>query len=177
MMGSMRWAMVALVSLGLAGAAGGQPGGGRSETKLRIGQSATFRGTQTVPRAKLRFTLLAYVDPVRSRLYRPREGTRFVAFKLRIANLTRHRWQGTVASWATLVGRTGREYDVTTPGHVQPWAVKLPALNEGMTIEGKQTVVGYLGWALPKGVKLRGFRYQLELGPDVSEWKLVRRAF
>ena len=173
----MRWAIVALVSLGLAGAAAGQPISERSEAKLRIGQSATFRGTQTVPRAKLRFTLLAYVDPLRSRLYRPRKGTRFVAFKLRIANLTKQRWQGTLASWATLVGSTGREYDVTTPGRVQPWAVKLPALNEGKTIEGKQTVVGYLGWVLPNGVKLRAFRYQLELGPDVAEWTLVRRAF
>lgn len=173
----MRWAIVALVSLGLAGAAAGQPGSERSQAKLRIGQSATFRGTQTVPRAKLRFTLLAYLDPVRSRRYPSPKGTRLVAFKLRIANLTKHRWQGTVASWATLVASNGREYDVTTPGRAQPWGVKLPGLNEGMTIEGKQTVVGYLGWAVPKTVKLRGFRYQLELGPDVAEWALVRRAF
>ena len=82
----------------------------------------------------------------------------------------------TVASWVTLVGSTGREYDVTTPGRVQPWGVKLPGLDEGMTIEGKQTVVGYLGWVLPDGVRLRAFRYQLELGPDVAEWTLVRRA-
>jgi hypothetical protein len=53
--------------------------------------------------------------------------------------------------------------------------VKLPALNEGTTIEGKQTVVGYLGWVLPKGVELREFRYQLELGPNVAAWALPRR--
>jgi hypothetical protein len=176
MMASMRWPFLALGLLALAGSAAGQSGSERRETKLRIGQSATFRGTQTVPGARLRFTLVAYADPVRSRLYRPHKGTRFVAFKLRIANLTKQRWQGTVASWATLVGSTGREYDVTTPGRAQPWAVKLPALNEGTTIEGKQTVVGYLGWVLPKGVKLRGFRYQLELGPNVAEWTLERRS-
>ena len=74
---------IGLLSLALAGAALAQT---ESETKLRVGQSAVQRGTQTVPRARLRFTLLAYVDPVHSRLYRPRKGTRFVAFKLRIAN-------------------------------------------------------------------------------------------
>ena len=120
-------------------------------------------------------TLLAYVDPVRRRKYRPRKGARFVAFKLRIANLSRRRWQGTLASWATLVDRSGRYYDVTTPGVAQPWAVKLPGLNEGMTIEGRKTVVGYLGWMLPRSVKLREFRYQLELGPDEAGWLLPRR--
>jgi hypothetical protein len=176
MMASMRWAVLALVSLALAGAAAAQTASERSATKLRVGQAATFHGTQTVPRARLRFTLLAYVDPIRSRLYRPRKGTRFVAFKLRIANLTKQRWQGTIASWATLVGSSGREYDVTTPGRVQPWAVKLPAFNEGTTIEGKQTRVGYLGWVLPKRVTLREFRYQLELGPNVATWVLPRRS-
>lgn len=171
----MRWAAVALGSLVVAGAAAAQADDERREAKLRVGQSAIFHGTQTVPAARLRFTLLAYVDPVRSRRYRPPKGTRFVAFKLRIANLTRHRWQGTVASWATLVGRSGREYDVTTPGLAQPWAVKLPGLNEGTTIEGKHTRVGYLGWMLPKGVKLRELRYQLELGPNVATWTLPRR--
>jgi hypothetical protein len=171
----MRWAVLASLSLAAAGAAFAQQEREASETKLRIGRSATFHGTQTVPPARLRITLLAYVDPVHSRLYRPRTGTRFVAFKLRIANLTRHRWQGTLASWATLVGRGGRWYDVTTPGMAQPWTVKTPALNEGMTIEGKRAVVGYLGWVLPKKVKLRAFRYQLELGPDLAVWALPRR--
>jgi hypothetical protein len=167
-----RAASIAAIALALAGAAVAQT---RSEQALKIGQSATFRGTQTVPRARLRFTLLAYVDPVHSRRYRPPRGTRFVAFKLRVTNLTKRRWQGTVASWATLVGRRGRLYDVTTPGVVQPWGVKLPGLNEGSTIEGKKTVVGYLGWVLPKKLELREFRYQLELGPDVATWVLPRR--
>ena len=167
-----RAASIAAIALALAGAALAQT---RREQPLKIGQAATFRGTQTVPVARLRLTLLAYVDPVRSRLYRPRKGTRFVAFKLRITNLSRRRWQGTLASWATLVGRSGRFYDVTTPGVAQPWAVKLPGLNEGTTIEGKKTVVGYLGWMLPRRVKLREFRYQLELGPDEAAWTLPRR--
>jgi hypothetical protein len=162
-------AHITALSLVLTCGALAEPG---NETKLRVGQSSTQRGTQTVPPARLRFTLLAYVDPLHSRLYRPRKGTRFVAFKLRISNLTRHRWQGTLASWATLVGRGGRSYDVTTPGIAQPWTVKTPELNEGATIEGKKTVVGYLGWILPKSVKLREFRYQLELGPDVAVWAL-----
>jgi hypothetical protein len=171
----MRWAVLATLSLGLLGAAFAEQGRESDGARLRIGQSATFRGTQTVPPARLRFTLLAYVDPVRSRLYRPRKRTRFVAFKLRIANLTRHRWQGTIASWATLVGRGGRTYDVTTPGIAQPWTVRVPDLNEGTTIEGKRTVVGYLGWVLPKKLTLRAFRYQLELGRNVAEWALPRR--
>jgi hypothetical protein len=171
----MRWAALAFGSLAVAGAAVAQTDDQRREAKLRMGQSAIFHGTQTVPPARLRITLLAYVDPLHSRLYRPRKGTRLVAFKLRIANLTRRRWQGTLDSWATLVSRTGREYDVLTPGQAQPWAVKKPVLNEGTTIEGKQTRVGYLGWILPKGVKLRAFRYQLELGPNVATWALPRR--
>ena len=168
----MKWVMLTVLALGLAGAAAAQR---EAASKLKIGQPATFRGTQTVPRARLRITLVAYVDPVHSRLERPRRGTRFVAFKLRIANLTKQRWQGTIASWATLVGLHGRRYDVTTSGIVQPWAVKLPSLDEGTTIEGKQTVVGYLGWILPKKLELREFRYQLELGSDVAAWVLPRR--
>jgi hypothetical protein len=171
----MRCVVLTLLFLALAGAASGQPGTQRSEAKLRIGQSATFRGTQTVPAARMRLTLLAYLDPVRSRKYPPPKGARYVAFKLRITNLSRRRWQGTLASWATLVGRNGRYYDATTPGVAQPWGVKLPGLNEGMTIEGRKTVVGYLGWMLPNGVKLREFRYQLELGPDEAAWLLPRR--
>jgi hypothetical protein len=167
-----RLTLICVLGTLVVGAAGADSD---SEQRLKIGQSATFRGTQTFPAARLRFTLLAYVDPLRSRLYRPRQGTRFVAFKLRIANLTRRRWQGTVASWATLVGRNGRYYDVTTPGRAQPWTVKLPSVNEGTTIEGRKTVVGYLGWVLPKGVKLREFRYQLELGPNEAAWVLPRR--
>ena len=166
-----RGVYIAAVALAFAGAAAAHTGSGQP---LKIGQSATFRGTQTVPPARLRMTLLSYVDPVRSRRAPPK-GARFVAFKLRIANLSRRRWQGTLASWATLVGKSGRYYDATTPGIAQPWGVKLPGLNEGMTIEGKKTVVGYLGWMLPKGVKLREFRYQLELGPDDAVWRLPGR--
>jgi hypothetical protein len=58
---------------------------------------------------------------------------------------------------------------------VQPLAVKRPSLDEGTTIEGKRTAVGYLGWILPKKLELREFRYQLELGPDVAAWVLPRR--
>lgn len=168
----VRWLAAFALFLTLAGATAAQPPGSARPAKLRLGQSIVMRGSD-VP-VRMRFTLLDYRDEVRSPYYRPRRGTKFVVFRLRIANLSRRRWQGTLASWAELVDTKGRTYSVLTPLG-QPWPVLAPTLNGGTTIHARRTVTGYLGWVLPKRVELKKFRYNLELGPVTGVWVLPRR--
>jgi hypothetical protein len=174
----MRWALLAASVLALAGSAAAQPEQTGPFRQLRIGQSITLDGgTFSDPGTRMRFTLLAFVDPVRSPSYRPRAGTRFVAFRLRVKNVNSRRWQGTLASWAQLVDTGGGFYDVTSSLYgslVESWPVLAPVLNGGRTIEPRETVVGYLGWIIPKTMKLKEFRYTLEGGPETAAWTLRR---
>jgi hypothetical protein len=159
----------------LAGWALAQAGVAKAPPKLKLGQSIVLTGGPPgEPPLRMRFTLLGYLDPARSPYYRPAKGTKFVAFRLRIANLSRRRWQGTLASWAELVDTRSRTYSVFTPVGRQ-WAILAPTLNDGTTIEARETVVGYLGWILPKTVKLKEFRYSFQLGPVTATWSLPRR--
>ena len=45
-------------------------------------------------RRRLRVTLVRFLDPARSQLYRARKGTRFVAFQLRYTNLAGSSYRG-----------------------------------------------------------------------------------
>ena len=123
------------------------------------------------PPVRLRIALLDYRDRVRSPYYRPPRGQKFVAFRLRISNLSRRNWIGTLASWAQLVDSKGRTYSVL--GHVgRPWPVLAPTLNNGSTIRPRHTLTGYLGWLLPKRVELSTFRYSFGLSPVAGVWAL-----
>ncbi len=163
--------MLTVLALGLAGAAAAQR---EAASKLKIGQPATFRGTQTVPRARLRITLW----PTSIRCIRGWTASQGDAVR-RLQAPDREPHQAALAGNDRLVGDARRPAWAPLRRHdlrdLQPWAVKLPSLDEGTTIEGKRTVVGYLGWILPKKLELREFRYQLELGPDVAAWVLPRR--
>lgn len=175
---TMRWALLAASVLALAGSAAAQPEQTGPFRELRIGQSVTLHGGRFSARGtRMRFTLLAFVDPARSPYYRPSAGTRFVAFRLRITNLNSRGWQGTLASWAQLGDTEGGFYDVTSILHgslVDSWPVLAPTLNGETAIEPRETVVGYLGWIVPKRMKLKEFRYSLEGGYPTAAWILRR---
>jgi hypothetical protein len=149
-------------------------GGVNFYKKLRVGSGATLRGGDGT---RIGLTLLRFVDPIRSRLYRPRKGTRFIAFRLRYANVGNVAYQSIPAAEVELVDRNGRIYDSGSSfygGVVKPWPALKPDLNYGLTVAPRERWAGYMGWIVPARLRLSEFRYTVSSGPDTVAWLLGR---
>jgi hypothetical protein len=164
----MRWIVVVAAALALQGSALARPTSSEWEKKVRIGRSVTVR--DYTYRWTLRVTVSKYVDPARSNVgVRPRRGTRFVAFLVRLKNVGKRRYQGTPVSSTELVNAHG---DVLfAPLYAEP--VVAPSwVGHGWTIDPGETFQGYMSYVVPKAMKLREFRF---VGTyDVATWILRR---
>jgi hypothetical protein len=141
-----------------------------STSALPIGRPVTlgFEGS------RLQVTLMQYIDPARSCCYRPRKGTRFVAFKIRYVNLERFTQMTIPAADVELVDSRGRVYSsisLTYGNRMRPWPVLAPTLNHGLKLTSRARVTGYLGWVLPSTLRLREFRYSFG-GYQTARWRL-----
>lgn len=164
----MRWLVVATLFLVLADSGAGRPDGKRWERQVRLGQSVTLR--DATYRWALRVTVLSYVDPARSNLgYRPRAGTRFVSFLVRVRNVAKTRYQGTPVSQTELVVGSG----ASLMGPLYAAAVIHPAWSgHGWTLRPGEVAQGHMSYVLPKATKVRAFRFLG--GYDVGTWVLRR---
>lgn len=170
--------LVLLPALGLFGAADASNSTTRDGSdffkKLDVGQSATLRGGD-YGAARIRLTLLKVADPARSPYYRPRKGTRFVAFRLRYTNIGGRRYQDVPAAQVELIDSFGTLYDSTSSlygADIQPWPVLRPDLDHGLTVDPRETRTAWMGWIIPAKMNLRVFRYTLMWGSSGAAWTL-----
>jgi hypothetical protein len=146
----------------------------REVTKTHpLGQAVTVSlyGTDS----RLRVTLVRFLDPARSRYYRARKGTRFVAFQIRYTKVGRSNYAGVPAAEATLVDTLGRAYGSASLDfgrRFQPWPLLVPDLNHVLSLLPHKTWTGYLGWVVPTAMQLREFRYSPGYGWTTAAWRL-----
>jgi hypothetical protein len=164
----------ALGLVGPAAAAKSSSGAGSDFKQLKVGQATTLRGGDFGD-AWIRLTLLKVADPARSPYYRPRKGTRFVAFQLRYTNVGKRRYQDVPAAQVELIDSFGSLYDSTSSLYgrvIQPWPLLSPDLNHGLTVDPGETWTAWMGWILPAKMHLRTFRYTLMWGSRGAAWTL-----
>jgi hypothetical protein len=157
--------LACLVALTATAPAGAHPES-HGYLRLRFGQSADFYDIGTG--ARLRVTVVSFHDPLRSPVYRPPRGRRFVGFYLRIKLLSAVGALAAVTpdSFVDLIDTTGRSY----PGYAFSWPLARPDLTGGIKLRPVQTVSGYLTYILPSQLRLRWFSFSD--GSTIAAWRL-----
>jgi hypothetical protein len=171
--------IIAVVAVAAGLALAGAGAGAAHTTDLRIGQPIVLQGGayyygQKLPR--IRVTLMKVVDPATSPAYRPRKGTRFVAFQLRYTNIGKIGWETTPAADAEIVDAVGNTYNsvsIMYGSRVEPWPVLPPDLNHGLKLRPGESWTGYLGWVVLSSTHPREFHYTIP-GSVTGIWRIRR---
>jgi hypothetical protein len=161
-------------AVALASAAKAQPDRHDFFRTLALGQSVTLRGDVGI---RIKLAVLGVVDPASRPDLRPGRNVRFVAVRIRYTNVGTKRFQTIPAAEAQLVDIHGVLYDSTTMlygGNIEPLPVLVPDLNHGLSLRPRESYTGYMGWQIPKRMRLKQFRYTLLGSIDTGAW-IIRR--